>query len=1020
MSADLSRVRFDPLRDHSGIGIQQGRLWLDADFNEQVAITDRRLRAQTVDLSPSPTVVSRRTPDAFLIGLSGGKLAIGPGRMYVDGLLAENHGTAMGFDPVLAELNGTGPVEYAKQPYWPSPAPLPEGGRHLVYLDVWERELTHLNTPDLVDSAIGVDTTTRTQTVWQVRLLPVAGDVACGSSLKAWDDLVAPSAARLSTGTIAVDPVDDPCEIPPGTGYRGPENQLYRVELHSPTQFKWSRDNASVGSVVVEVVSATSLRLQSLGRDEVLCVKDGDWVEITDDARELAQESGEMRQVTVDVATSTITFSPALPVELTSTTHHLRVRKWDSGLIPVPGAGAPVSLEHGITVSFGSGKGRAGDHWMFAARATAATPEESLEKLVSAPPRGTHHHYARLALITLSADGGESLAGSAARAVRRDSPLSASVTDCRPDWPVAEGGGCGCEICVTPEQHNDGTFTIQDAIERASKLSGGTITLCPGTYELDRPLELARVRSIRIRGCGQASRLVGKQAAIKVTLSQDIVLEDFSVAGGWIGLDGANRSVRLERLWISQPKQTAIGLAGAQELVWIRGCLISAHAGVTGEGLLTTGLSIEDNTFVCENRGIDLSIERGQVLQHAGHTSIRGNTLSGCSDAGIVVTGLIPEDASLDICGNTLEVNGSGVIVGGRARLCDNTLIGSTRVAGKDGIALTASPPDATDGVAHVTGNNITGFGGAGISVSADMLSLIVKQNVIRGTAGGILVQSAGGGKTAAIDNNQIFDLRQAVPANDEPTVSLRAAAAARVSYLAGIVVVGVGHVTVLGNVIDGISSEARQCFGIGLATFVEGRIVGNTVNRVASEGGNATGIIVATWQNSVSVVDNSVLAGGVARPGWIALNLFTGASSPGAASAGMVRMAAATAGTWSFVGAKAFLQRDTLGHVELTGNTLQGGGEAVAVGIATNGDVVMNSNRCSQPGGGEQTVVRVRAGVAVVQGNRVHGGRPSMTMDVDAGSAVVLGNISSGGIHLGGTPIENLGKPWSPLNPIA
>jgi len=40
-----------------------------------------------------------------------------------------------------------------------------------VYLDVWNREVTPLERPDLVELALGVDTSTRRQTVWQVRIL---------------------------------------------------------------------------------------------------------------------------------------------------------------------------------------------------------------------------------------------------------------------------------------------------------------------------------------------------------------------------------------------------------------------------------------------------------------------------------------------------------------------------------------------------------------------------------------------------------------------------------------------------------------------------------------------------------------------------------------------------------------------------------------------------------------------------------------------------------------------------------
>jgi uncharacterized Zn-binding protein involved in type VI secretion len=229
MGADLSRVRFDPLRDFAGVVLQQGRLLLDADFNEYVALLDRRLRAETCDLTsfgPDPNHagtawVPRQTPDGFRVTASGGALSIGRGRMYVDGLLAENHGiTPMGFDPLLSERTGTADTPYTQQPYWPTPDPLPSGGPHLAYLDVWEREVTSLEDPDLVEVAVGVDTTARMQTAWQVRLLPNIGNATCASDddeIPGWLDVIRPSAGRLTTDTIAVAPTDDPCELPPSS-----------------------------------------------------------------------------------------------------------------------------------------------------------------------------------------------------------------------------------------------------------------------------------------------------------------------------------------------------------------------------------------------------------------------------------------------------------------------------------------------------------------------------------------------------------------------------------------------------------------------------------------------------------------------------------------------------------------------------------------------------------------------------------------------------------------------------------
>src|SRR6476659_2224107 len=175
MGADVSRVRFDPLRDFSGVVLQQGRLLLDADFNEYVALLDRRLRAETCDLTsfgPDPNHagtawVPRQTPDGFRVTATGGELSIGCGRMYVDGLQAENHGiTPTGFDPLVSERTGTADTPYTQQPDWPTPDPLPSGGPHLAYLDVWEREVTSLEDPKLVEIAVGVETNARTQTVW--------------------------------------------------------------------------------------------------------------------------------------------------------------------------------------------------------------------------------------------------------------------------------------------------------------------------------------------------------------------------------------------------------------------------------------------------------------------------------------------------------------------------------------------------------------------------------------------------------------------------------------------------------------------------------------------------------------------------------------------------------------------------------------------------------------------------------------------------------------------------------------
>ena len=91
-----------------------------------------------------------------------------PGRLYVDGIQIE------------ASPRITRPTII--QPFFPPqlagfpPAALPATGDAVVYLDVWDREVTYIEDPELLDVALGgADTTTRRQTVWQVRVDPMPG-----------------------------------------------------------------------------------------------------------------------------------------------------------------------------------------------------------------------------------------------------------------------------------------------------------------------------------------------------------------------------------------------------------------------------------------------------------------------------------------------------------------------------------------------------------------------------------------------------------------------------------------------------------------------------------------------------------------------------------------------------------------------------------------------------------------------------------------------------------------------------
>ena len=722
MGSDISRVRFDTSRDFSGVVLQQGRLVLDADFNEQVAILDRRLRALASDVAtPAATVgilgsawVPRQTPDAFKVALGGGSMTIGRGRMYVDGLVAEDHGIDPAeWEPGLAEERGSQDTPFDRQPYWPTPEPLPGGGPHLAYLDVWQRELTPLQDPGLVEVAVGVDTTARLQTVWQVRLLPNVGAIDCDTpdaDVPGWSELIAPSTGRLTTGTIELGDEEDPCELPPTGGYRGLENQTYRVEIHAGgppgmATFKWSRDNGSVAMAVVEVVSPTELRLATLGRDDVLRISTDDWVEILDDRYELAGRPGEIRRVIVDDADRTITFTTALPADLqpasTAETaeRHLRVRRWDqrglvkdaaggpvvdldaagaTGLITVPATSSTqVVLEHGVIVAFsvvagGSGDFKSGDHWIFAARVAST----SVEQLVDSPPLGTHHHYARLAVVDLG---------------------TGTASDCRTLWPpegtsdgVSAGGDC-CTVTVGDGKTSVGTFSdIQLAVDRVAEMGGGRVCVLPGTYPIEEAVVI-ETDDIIVSGCGLMTRIVStrdqpafmvrgvrrltietlavtslaRDATIRVIASSEITINDCLVTNTLEG--GGFFAAPID---FKMPLGAAIAVSELKERTsedfTLRDCLLWGLPAVSFQGqraVIRANAMSGGGSWISDG-SLDVSLERNRIWDGEGPGVVLGGLFLD-EDPGSEVDGL----ARLTIADNRISgMSGSGITTWGHYR----------------------------------------------------------------------------------------------------------------------------------------------------------------------------------------------------------------------------------------------------------------------------------------------------------------------------------------------------------------
>ena len=291
MKGDFARVTFDRTRHYSQVFQQQGRVLLEADWNEQGALTLHLLRALAYDLM-GPCwaagggfgIDSKDLKNPAKIAPAQ-EWRLAPGHFYVDGILCENDKIctlagqpyAPTFDYNPAE--GTSGFEHPDAPY-------------VLWLDVWERHLSSVEAPSNKDPALnGVDTASRAQVIWQVRAWTEETAKAwlndIDAALEARKDVPqspeAEATAKLITeiGKVLKDlhasfgkvggppppanaPPDDtcerlrwclgararfvfpqlraqvkpaesdqdPCVIAADARYRGCENQLYRVEIH--------------------------------------------------------------------------------------------------------------------------------------------------------------------------------------------------------------------------------------------------------------------------------------------------------------------------------------------------------------------------------------------------------------------------------------------------------------------------------------------------------------------------------------------------------------------------------------------------------------------------------------------------------------------------------------------------------------------------------------------------------------------------------------------------------------------
>ena len=375
---DFSRDTFDPRKQFLRVLMQQGRVSLDADWNEQTDILLHYMQTLARDLMGPFAGPENEAERGFDIAASSESFTISRGRYYVDGILCENE---LGADACKSGKDVE--IGYYSQPYFPRSGEKSDFETGdlplLVYLDVWERHISFIEDDHIREKALGAaDTASRSKVVWQVKALKARGDDDWNRLLKdKIDGETVCDAIRRNWGTISDnllqnpnrgclkarakntdEALTDPCITPPESRYRGGENQLYRVEIHRggsalnvertnkavAATFKWSRDNGNVAYPIISK-SGNKVSLEHLGRDNRLSLNKNDWVELVDDyytllinSRPSPLEPGETRPLAqidnVDKTEMTVTLrlqdSSKLPdyAEDSPKIHPL-LRRWD-------------------------------------------------------------------------------------------------------------------------------------------------------------------------------------------------------------------------------------------------------------------------------------------------------------------------------------------------------------------------------------------------------------------------------------------------------------------------------------------------------------------------------------------------------------------------------------------------------------------------------------------------------------------------------------------------------------------
>jgi hypothetical protein len=483
MGSDRARVTYDPRQQYRSVVMQQGRVTLEADWNEAQQITEEEIRREALDI-----VGSCGTPDdGYRVVLPTSPVtppydfSVTDGTMYVGGLRAHVYES-------VQYSNQQDWRDYSSDPDWVDPSNTPPPNE-FVYLFLREQEVSAVEDSDLKDIALGgPDTAQRTRVLQRIVRVGCTG-TDCTSGLFAaernWQneglhfdaaDMRLKSWGGLEVRFSNQAQEKNLCQPQAQGGYLAPDNQLIRVQItcNDPKKglkFVWGFDDASfLYKVQVDPGNPQQLNLQTIPVDAEHQPASNQAVEVLPTAADLPN-GGVVAATSGIVFTLNDNYDPdsqsiqvptgvTLPTGYATPPEQLFLRVWQEEVTFDAGNAYPLGTT-GVTVTLrtqNNHKFHIGDYWMFAVR--PATPQTVYPERYQngfQPPEGPRLWACPLGVISWSGTTGT------------------LASDCRNQFTnlvnlSKRWQGC-CTVTVRP-QDLTGRTTLQSIVD-----SMGTLTM---------------------------------------------------------------------------------------------------------------------------------------------------------------------------------------------------------------------------------------------------------------------------------------------------------------------------------------------------------------------------------------------------------------------------------------------------------------------------------------------------------------------------------------------------------------